>query len=183
MLTTFAFDVCLDVYKSISTSIASIPVVSAEHMGDGLWRPHTRPRMLDYTADFAIAGRSALDRPGRRKLLPLFDLFYMGGGDYIPCRRVLGISEITWSDWCGEISRHVGEELLRRKIFPPARYFNGELDKEGRIEASRRVSSQGRAGRKVNERLRATERELAGEDWQASALGRNTHEDAQEVAA
>jgi hypothetical protein len=36
---------------------------------------------------------------------------------------MLGISELTWSDWTDEIRRRVGRELLCAGMFPPGRYF------------------------------------------------------------
>jgi hypothetical protein len=53
----------------------------------------------------------------------LFRMYYLGGAEYHAARRVLGISERTWSDWAEEIRRRVGDELIRAGMYPPGRYF------------------------------------------------------------
>ena len=50
-------------------------------------------------------------------------MYYLGGAEYRAARRVLGISERTWSDWAEEIRRRVGDELIRAGMYPPGRYF------------------------------------------------------------
>jgi hypothetical protein len=53
----------------------------------------------------------------------LFHVYFLGGAEYQAARHLLGISEISFADWCEEIREKVGRELLRRKVFPPSRYF------------------------------------------------------------
>jgi len=59
----------------------------------------------------------------RASRLILFRMYYLGGAEYHAARRVLGISERTWSDWAEEIRRRVGDELIRAGMYPPGRYF------------------------------------------------------------
>ena len=59
----------------------------------------------------------------RASRLILFRMYYLGGAEYRAARRVLGISERTWSDWAEEIRRRVGDELIRAGMYPPGRYF------------------------------------------------------------
>jgi hypothetical protein len=59
----------------------------------------------------------------RASRLILFRMYYLGGAEYHAARRMLGISELTWSDWTDEIRTRVGRELLRSGMFPPGRYF------------------------------------------------------------
>lgn len=119
-----AFDVCHGLFSEVR-EICYIRLATSnfDSIGDGLWRPRHKPELIDYCADFALAGKAALDRPGRRKLLPLFRIFHLGGASYVAARRHLGVGEITWSDWVDQIRASVGQELLRRKIFPPSKYF------------------------------------------------------------
>jgi len=50
-------------------------------------------------------------------------MYYLGGAEYQAVRRLLGLSERTWSDWAEEIRARVGAELIRAGMYPPARYF------------------------------------------------------------
>jgi hypothetical protein len=59
----------------------------------------------------------------RASRLVLFRVYYLGGAEYHAARRLLGLSETSWSQWTDEIRTRVGRELLRRGMFPPARYF------------------------------------------------------------
>lgn len=68
------------------------------------------------------AGFSAKKFPSASRLI-LFRMYYLGGAEYHAARRVLGISERTWSDWAEEIRLRVGDELIRAGMYPPARYF------------------------------------------------------------
>ena len=61
--------------------------------------------------------------PLRASRLIFFRLHYLGGAEYQVARRLLGLSEFTCADWVDEIQDRVGRELLRRKVFPPGRYF------------------------------------------------------------
>jgi hypothetical protein len=118
-----------------------------------IWRPDLRPRLVEYVADFALCGERALgprsvlagttrdsgengtgdgslrhdvaraqsiDRASR---MVLFHVCFLGGAEYQAARRLLGISEINFADWSEEIRERVGRELLRRRVFPPSRYF------------------------------------------------------------
>ena len=59
----------------------------------------------------------------RASRLILFRLYYLGGAEYEAARLLLGLSERTWSDWAEEIRQRVGAELIRARMYPPARYF------------------------------------------------------------
>jgi len=115
-----AFDICHDVYSAareiVNTRMATIQM---EHATKFLWRPDLRPRLVEYVADFALAGERALS-PSR---LILFRLYYLGGCEYQLARQRMGLSELGWTNWTDEIRRDVGRELLRTGIFPPSRYF------------------------------------------------------------
>jgi hypothetical protein len=50
-------------------------------------------------------------------------VYYVGGAEYHAARRLLGLSETSWSVWTEEIRSRVGKELLRAGMFPPSRYF------------------------------------------------------------
>lgn len=125
-----AFDVCLEVYRAAKDLLAQkITILHPESSSQYLWRPDRRPRLNEFLADFAIAGERALAHrvrqrdPGSASRLILFRMFYLGNGNYERVRREIGISPDTWADWSEEIRRRAGRELLKRKIFPPSRYF------------------------------------------------------------
>ena len=145
-----AFLICHEIYRAarelVDSRVATTQLASPSKF---LWRPDLRPRLVEYVADFARAGERALgesvpgsvvencrapQRPattgvrGAKKVpsasrLILFRMYYLGGAEYRAARRVLGISERTWSDWAEEIRRRVGDELIRAGMYPPARYF------------------------------------------------------------
>jgi hypothetical protein len=127
----FAFDVCLEVYEAAREVCGHhIPVASnfseVRSGNDGAGKPGTRPRQSDYLADFAMAGEAALQRDRgrlRASRLILFRMYFLGGGQWRAVRALMGISELTWSDWVAEIKREVGNELMRRGVFPPGKYF------------------------------------------------------------
>ena len=122
-----------------------LPTTRLEFTGKFLWRPDLRPRLVEYVADFALAGERALaDKRKYRRFtracwgsavyasrnerlrasrLVLFRLYYLGGAEYQAARRLLGLSEFTWSDWSEEIRVRVGRELIRAGMYPPSRYF------------------------------------------------------------
>jgi len=134
-----AFDVCHEVYAAAREIVNTrMPTLQLDRASKFLWRPDLRPRLVEYVADFALAGARALgeDEPrgGRAqhdKLLRalrasrvvLFRLYYVGGAEYQAARRLLGLSETSWSYWTEEIRARVGRELLRAGMFPPSRYF------------------------------------------------------------
>src|SRR5580704_19533981 len=80
-------------------------------------------------ADASRASRSGCGPRQHHYALPrasrliLFRVYYLGGAEYEAARHVLGLSERTWSDWAEEVRQRVGAELIRARIFPPARYF------------------------------------------------------------
>jgi hypothetical protein len=53
-------------------------------------------------------------------MFPLYD------GGLTPnerARNFLGVTEHSWVNWSEEIRRRCGKELLRRRLFPPGKYF------------------------------------------------------------
>jgi hypothetical protein len=115
-----AFDVCHEVYAAAREIVnARMATVQLETSSKYLWRPDLRPRLVEFLADFALAGERAL-APSR---LVLFRLYYLGGCRYELARQRMGLSETGWESWTDEIRREVGRELLRGGVFPPSRYF------------------------------------------------------------
>ena len=121
-----AFDVCWEVYKSAREVIEAKRGPCALNWEDAtkfLWRPDLRPRMNEFVADFALAGKAALDGPNNASRMVLFRLYYLGQMPYDRTRHFLGLSEMNWVHWTEEIRRRCGKELVHRTIFPPRRYF------------------------------------------------------------
>jgi hypothetical protein len=119
------FDVCLTVYRGCRDQIAygRLGAVDASAFKQKQWRPDRKPRAEDYAADFARAGKEALNREGRHSRMVLFQFHYLGGAGYEETRRWLGLSEMGWVKWTEEIRTLVGQELVRRQIYPPEKYF------------------------------------------------------------
>ena len=119
-----AFDVCHDVYmaarEALGGDLACSDLVSHDKY---LWRPDIRPRLAEYSVDFTLAGRRALAAPGLASRAALFETYYVGGADARAAREHLGVGQITWSQWVDDVRARVGEELVRRKMFPPRDYF------------------------------------------------------------
>src|SRR4051812_428476 len=127
-----AFDICHEVYQTAREVVDSrMSTLQMEHASKFVWRPDMRPRMVEYVADFALAGERAL-APSR---LILFRLYYLGGCEYQLARSRMRLSEQGWVNWTEEIRRDVGRELLRARIFPPSRYFRETF--AGRAEETR----------------------------------------------
>jgi hypothetical protein len=147
-----AFDVCHEVYAAAREIVNTrMPTLQLDRASKFLWRPDLRPRLVEYLADFALAGARALgddhprdsraapdklsrelaarwrtrrkSREVRASRLVLFRLYYLGGAEYQAARRLLGLSETSWSFWTEEIRKRAGRELLRAGMFPPSRYF------------------------------------------------------------
>jgi hypothetical protein len=58
-----AFDVCWEVYRGAREVLETKRGISAlnwKDTGKYLWRPDFRPRLNEWVADFALAGKSAL---------------------------------------------------------------------------------------------------------------------------
>jgi hypothetical protein len=152
-----AFLICHEIYCAARELVGlRVPTTQLLSPSKFLWRPDLRPRLVEYVADFARAGERALSSPEREKgrdghglfatdntrnagqgrsrkfprasRLILFRMYYLGGAEYHAARRVLGISERTWSDWAEEIRRRVGDELIRAGMYPPGRYFKQHSD-------------------------------------------------------
>jgi hypothetical protein len=195
MKAAVAFDVCHEIYAAARELVDSrLPTMQLDAASKFLWRPDRRPRLVEYVADFALAGERALTGMARRhphtgvrtaprsprsprcagyctngvaravgdpdgpesravtgdsacprcqacgiacaapgalraSRLILFRMYYLGGAEYQATRRMLGISELTWSDWTDEIRTRIGRELVRSGMFPPSRYFRQHTKK------------------------------------------------------
>ena len=69
MLSTFAFDVCHDVYRAAREAIdTKVPTLNMESSGKYTWHPDRMPRLAEYVADFARAGERALGELGQTLL-------------------------------------------------------------------------------------------------------------------
>ena len=107
--------------------------------------------MVEYVADFALAGERALAderryrrltkaRPGsagavqKDRLLAsrlvLFRLYYLGGAEYLAARRLLGLSELTWSDWSEEDSDARGPRTAARGNVSAVALFSADIREE-----------------------------------------------------
>jgi hypothetical protein len=123
-----AFDVCWEVYRSAREVLEAKRGISSRNWKDSdkyLWRPDIRPRLNDWMSDFTLAGQAALDGPERASRMVMFRLYYLGLAPYETARHFLGLSEHNWVTWSEEIRRRCGKELLRRRMFPPRKYFSG----------------------------------------------------------
>jgi hypothetical protein len=57
----------------------------------------------------------------------LFRTYYLGLAPYDTARHFIGLSERGWVNWTEQIRQRCGEELLRRGMFPPRKYFCSEM--------------------------------------------------------
>jgi hypothetical protein len=123
-----AFDVCWEVYRGAREVLENKRGVSAlnwEEASKYLWRPDIRPRLNEFVADFALAGQAALEGPERASRMVLFRVYYLSLAPYEKARHFLGLSERSWVNWSEEVRHRCGQELLRRGMFPPRKYFRG----------------------------------------------------------
>lgn len=124
MKPAFAFDVCHELYRMarevLDGDLRSTDLAKHEKY---LWRPGLRPRLSEYVADFALAGKRALAAPHLASRMVLFRVHYLGRAELHAARAHLGIGELTWEQWSDEVKARVGRELLRRRMFPPRDYF------------------------------------------------------------
>jgi len=125
-----AFDVCWEVYRGAREVLESKRGISAlnwKDTGKFLWKPDYRPRLNEWVADFALAGRAALEPACRASRMVLFRTYYLGLAPYDTARHFIGLSERSWVNWTEQIRQLCGEELLRRGMFPPRKYFSSEM--------------------------------------------------------
>jgi hypothetical protein len=121
-----AFDVCWDVYRGAKEVLEAKRGISAVQWNEAtkfLWRPDIHPRINEWVADFALAGKAALEGPDWASRMVLFRVYYLGLAPYEKARHFVSISEKTWVNWTEEVRHRCGQELLRRDMFPPRRYF------------------------------------------------------------
>jgi hypothetical protein len=121
-----AFDVCWEVYRGAREVLETKRGISAlnwKDTGKFLWRPDFRPRLNEWVADFALAGKAALDGPGWASRMVLFRVYYLGLAPYENARHFIGLSEHSWVNWTEQIRHRCGKEMLGRGMFPPRRYF------------------------------------------------------------
>ena len=61
MKTSAAFDVCHEIYLAARELVDSrLPTMQLASVSKFLWRPNLHPRLVEYVADFALAGERAL---------------------------------------------------------------------------------------------------------------------------
>jgi hypothetical protein len=61
MKATDAFDICHEIYSAAREMVDSrLPTMQLDSASKFLWRPNMRPRLVEYVADFALAGQRAL---------------------------------------------------------------------------------------------------------------------------
>lgn len=91
-------------------------------------RPGRRPWLVEYVADFILAGLWALSRrPTWGGRLAVFRVYYLEQVPYKQAIRRVRVKEGTFDRWMWEVRRVVGVELRRRGIFPPQRYFRERM--------------------------------------------------------
>ena len=76
-----AFDVCWEVYKGAKEVLDAKRGISAlkfEEATKFSWRPDNRPRLNEWVADFALAGKAALEGPEWASRMVLFRVYYLG---------------------------------------------------------------------------------------------------------
>ena len=121
-----ACDVCWEVYRGAREVLETKRGISALKLGKAgkfLWRPDVQARLNEWVADFALAGQAALDGPEHASRMVMFRMFYLGLSPYDTARHFLGLSEMSWVKWSEDVRRPCGQELLRRQMFPPRKYF------------------------------------------------------------
>ncbi|MFY9584032.1 MAG: hypothetical protein WAR21_06020, partial [Candidatus Acidiferrales bacterium] len=109
-----AFDICHEVYvnaRQVVDKQGGLAAQNPDASSKYLWRPDVKPKLAEFVADFALAGRRALGSPRLASRRILFELYYLGGAEYHAARRQMGISELTWAQWADEIRDRVGREL------------------------------------------------------------------------
>lgn len=122
-----AFDVCWEIYcgaREVLETRRGLGCLRWEESAKYLWRPDLRPKLKDWVADFALAGEAALEGKEWASRMVMFRVYYLGRVPMERARQWIGLSPGGWNNWSSEIRRRVGEELLRRKMFPPRGYFN-----------------------------------------------------------
>jgi hypothetical protein len=123
---SMAFDVTWEVYRGAKEVLEIKRGISTPQWNEAtkfLWRPDIHPRLNEWVADFALAGKAALEGPDWASRMALFRVYYLGLAPYDKARHFIGISENTWVKWTEEIRHRCGQELLRRGMFPPRKYF------------------------------------------------------------
>lgn len=121
----FVFDVCFDAYRQAWEDVYSggMRAVDAGDFKGTSWKPDKKPRLQDFLADFAMAGRAALAGEMRSRRLILFELYHVGGAGWKATVRHLGVSEFIAAQWLDEIRSAVGQELIDRQVYPVRKYF------------------------------------------------------------
>jgi hypothetical protein len=89
-----AFDVCWEVYKGAKEVLESKRGISALKLGEAAkfsWRPDIHPRLNEWVADFALAGKAALEGPDWASRMVLFRVYYLGLAPYDKARAFRGL--------------------------------------------------------------------------------------------
>lgn len=119
------FEICHELYERLQPVKAKIGSINPESSvkvhavglkGDG------HMRILEYLADFELAGRRALaHKPNQLKV---FSLYHCRLIPYKRAVKQLRLKESSFDWQVDVIKREVGKELVRTGIFPPNAYFN-----------------------------------------------------------
>ena len=120
------FDICHSAYRQAYAEVyekCGMKALDASAFKKTSWRPDKKPRVVDFLADFSLAGREALRRESKNSRLIFFEMYCLGGAPWKASCRNAGISEITGADWLDEIRLIVGVELVARGIYPVRGYF------------------------------------------------------------
>jgi len=105
-----AFDVCWEVYRGgreVLESKRGISALNWKDTGKFLWKPDYRSRLNEWVADFALAGRAALEPPSWASRMVLFRPYYLGLAPYETARHFIGLSERSWVNWTEQIRQRL----------------------------------------------------------------------------
>ncbi len=130
----FIFDSCYDAYREAWAHAylkGGMKALDASAFKRTTWRPDNKPRIVDFIADFSLAGCEALKREGHASRLIFFRMYCLGQAPWKAACRNVGISEFTGADWLDEIRAIVGKELLARGIYPTKKYFLEPIARHG----------------------------------------------------
>ncbi len=95
MKPTFAFDVCHELYRAAREVLdGDLGASDLTSHTKYLWRPDLRPRLVEYVADFALAGQRALVAPDLASRMVLFRVFYLGNAELHARARASGHQRI-----------------------------------------------------------------------------------------
>jgi hypothetical protein len=116
------FDVCWEVYRGARETLERQTTKYCERP-DWWERSDIRPKLKDWITAFALAGQEGLSDPELASRKVMFRLYYLGLTPYESAKDFLGLSEVTFTSWRDDIRNRVGQELIRRGMFPPRKFL------------------------------------------------------------